>query len=343
MVFLFPALAHAAGLGRLTVNSTLGQPFKAEINLIVVEKEEKASLTARLAPQEVFRQVNVDYVPLLSTFKASIESHSTGSPYIRIISPQPVSEPLLNILIELNGPSGRVLREYTVVLAPPEIDAHPPIIPVSQIHLPASVKVESAAAERSGPPLTSPIIVENTLAPEFVPVSKVHTVYGPVKHGDTLTGIVKNIVPPSGVSFNQMLVAVHRANRDAFFGNNMHQLKTGPILRIPVNSEIGVIPVEEADKEVKNQIVDWNRQRASGLIEAKPKQTDTGKIESAADAEIGESSVTPHGFPKPFQGEESSNAGNNMGVTDPGGNGMGEKGIGGKRVNGRNSDGRGWR
>jgi FimV-like protein len=140
-----------------------------------------------------------------------------------------------------------------------------------------------------------------------------------------------------------MLVAVHRANRDAFFGNNMHQLKTGPILRIPVNSEIGVIPVEEADKEVKNQIVDWNRQRASGLIEAKPKQTDTGKIESAADAEIGESSVTPHGFPKPFQGEESSNAGNNMGVTDPGGNGMGEKGIGGKRVNGRNSDGRGWR
>ena len=118
MAFLFPALAHAASLGRVTVNSTLGQPFDAEINLIAVEKEEKASLTVRLAPQEIFRQVNVDYVPLLSTFKASIENHSNGSPYIRIVSPQPVSEPLLHILIELSGLSARVLREYTVVLAP---------------------------------------------------------------------------------------------------------------------------------------------------------------------------------------------------------------------------------
>ena len=179
----------------------------------------------------------------------------------------------------------------------------------------------------------------------FAPAGKAHTVYGPVKHGDTLTGIVKNIVPPSGVSFNQMLVAVHRANRDAFFGSNMHQLKTGPILRIPDNSEIGAVTAEEADKELKNQTVDWNRQRASGVIEAvkEPKQTDTGKIESAADAQIRKSPATPHGFPKPFQGEESWNAGNNMGLTDPGGNGMGEKGIVGKRVNGRNSDGMGWR
>lgn len=342
---LFPALAHAASLGRVTVNSTLGQPFDAEINLIAVEKEEKASLTVRLAPQEIFRQVNVDYVSLLSTFKASIENRSNGSPYIRIVSPQPVSEPLLHILIELSGLSARVLREYTVVLAPPEIDAHPPIIPVSQIHLPASVKAESAAAERSGLPLKNPITVENKLTLEIAPTGKAHTVYGPVKHGDTLTGIVKNIVPPSGVSFNQLLVAVHRANRDAFFGSNMHQLKTGPILRIPDNSEIGAVTAEEADKELKNQTVDWNRQRASGVIETikEPKQTDTGKIEPAADAQIGKSPATPHGFPKPFQGEESWNAGNNMGVTGPGGNGMGEKSIVGKRVNGKNSDGMGWR
>lgn len=345
VAFLFPALAHAASLGRLTVNSTLGQPFDAEINLIAVEKEEKGFLTVRLAPQAMFRQVDVDYAPLLSTFKASIENHSNGNPYIRIFSPQPVSEPLLNILIELSGLSARVLREYTVVLAPPEIDAHPPIIPVSQIHLPASVKAESAAAERSGLPLKSPLIGENTLAPEFAPVGKAHVVYGPVKHGDTLTGIVKNIVPPSGVSFNQMLVAVHRANRDAFFGSNMHQLKAGPILRIPDNSEIGAVTAEEADKEVKDQTSDWNRQRASGVIEAakEARQTNTGKIEPAADAQIGVSPATPHGFPKPSQGEESWNDGKNMGVTGPGRNGMGEKGIVGNRVNGRNSDGMGWR
>ncbi|MEO7559050.1 MAG: FimV/HubP family polar landmark protein [Nitrosospira sp.] len=285
IVFLSPVLVHATGLGRLTVNSGLGQPFKAEIDLVTVKKEEKSSLTVRLAPQEIFRQANIDYVPLLSTFKASIESRSDGNPYIRIISPQPISEPLLNILIELNWPSGRVLREYTVVLAPPEINAHPSVTPVSQTHLPAPVKAESIASEQPDIPVISSVTGENPATPGSASVRGIHTVYGPVKYGDTLAGIVKNIVPPFGVSFNQMLVAVHRANRDAFFGNNMHQLKTGPILRVPGNSEIGAITAEEADREVKIQTVDWNRRKMAEVVGAAKelKQTDTGQMESAAD------------------------------------------------------------
>ena len=346
IVFLSPVLVHAAGLGRLTVNSGLGQPFKAEIDLVTVKKEERSSLMVRLAPQEIFRQANVDYVPLLSTFKASIESRSDGNPYIRIISPQPISEPLLNILIELNWPSGRVLREYTVVLAPPEINAHPPppppLTPVTQTLLPTSVKAEPATAEKPGIPIKSSVIDENMLVSGPASGSKAHTVYGPVKHGDTLAEIVKNIVPPSGVSFNQMLVAVHRANRDAFFGNNMHQLKTGPILRIPDNSEIGAITTEEADKEVKIQTVDWNRRRLAEEVVAgseELKQTATGKIESAAGAKTEGSQKTPHGFLKLSQGEAIWNVDNDMGVKDLGRNGAGEKGAGTKRIDGKDSGG----
>ncbi|WP_156972447.1 FimV family protein [Nitrosospira sp. NpAV] len=291
IVLLSPLLVHAAGLGRLTVNSALGQPFKAEINL-TIEKEEKGSLTARLAPREIFRQANIDYAPLLSTFKASIESHSDGSAYIRVTSPQPVSEPLLNILMELNWPSGRVLREYTVILAPPEIDAQPSITPVSQTHPPAPVKAESIASEQLDIPVKNPVTGGNPANPattESAFSKRIYTVYGPVKYGDTLAGIVKNIAPLFGVSFNQMLVAVHRANRDAFFGNNMHQLRTGPILRIPDNGEIGAIAAEEADREVKIQTVDWwSRRKVAGMAGAAKelKQTDTVQIESAADAGI---------------------------------------------------------
>src|SRR5690242_16655949 len=77
---------QAAGLGRLTVVSVQGQPFKAEIDLVAVKKEEKAILTARLASQEAFRQASVDYLPVLSTFYASIETRANGSPYVRIVS-----------------------------------------------------------------------------------------------------------------------------------------------------------------------------------------------------------------------------------------------------------------
>ncbi len=127
-----PLVAGAAGLGRLSVMSAPGQPFRAEIDLVAVKKEEKSSLSARLASQEIFRQANVDYLPLLSTFKATVETRPDGLPYVRIVSPQPIAEPLLNILIELNWSSGRLLREYTVVLAQPEHDANPPAKPVIQ-------------------------------------------------------------------------------------------------------------------------------------------------------------------------------------------------------------------
>src|SRR5687768_16163664 len=87
IAIMSPGIVYAAGLGRLTVNSALGQPLSAEIDLVAVKKEEKSSLTARLASENTFRQANVDYSLLLSTFKTSIETHPDGRPYVRIISP----------------------------------------------------------------------------------------------------------------------------------------------------------------------------------------------------------------------------------------------------------------
>ena len=336
IMLLCPVAGHAAGLGRLAVNSALGQPFKAEIDLVAVKKEEMPSLTVRLAPQEIFRQANVDYMPLLSTFKASIENRPDGQLYVKIISPQPVADPLLNMLIELNWSSGRLLREYTVVLAPPEIDADPAVAPSIQTMPPVSIKTESATAEKPGLRIKNPASGEKPLGvPESASVSKTHTVYGPVKRGDTLGGIVRNIAPPAGVSFNQMLVALHRANRDAFFGNNMHRLKTGPILRVPDGSEIGMITRAEADKEVKMQTVDWNRHRLADVVGSIPaaeelKQTVAGKIEPTAGADSAEAQESRDGFLKLSQGKELWNAGNADG-----------KDIGRKNLDGKDGGGRG--
>ena len=110
-----------------------------------------------------------------------------------------------------------------------------------------------------------------------------------------------------------MLVALHRANRDAFFGNNMHQLKTGPILRVPDGSEIDTITPAEADREVELQTVDWNRHRTSDVIGAIPamdklKQTVTGKIEPISGADSTGVQESPYGFLKLSRGKELWNA-----------------------------------
>ncbi|MEO7320676.1 MAG: FimV/HubP family polar landmark protein, partial [Nitrosospira sp.] len=338
-MLLCPVASSGAGLGRLAVHSALGQPFKAEIDLVAVKKQEKPFLTVRLAPQEIFRQASVDYVPLLSTFKASIENHPDGQPYVKIISSQPIAEPLLNMLVELNWSSGRLLREYTVVLTPPEMDANPPITAVTQPPLPpGSIKVESVADEKQGLKINSPVSGEKTAVLEPHSITKAHTVYGPVKRGDTLGGIVRNIIPPAGVSFNQMLVALHRANRDAFFGNNIHRLKTGPILRVPNGNEIASVTPAEADKEVEMQTVDWARHRLPDRAGSTPeneelKQRVTGTIEPTASVDVAGAREPPDGFLKLSQGKELPTA------DDAGGENIGGRTLTVKDGSGREAGG----
>jgi pilus assembly protein FimV len=299
---MFAGALHAAGLGRLTLNSTLGQPFQAEIDLVAVKSEERLFLAARIASRDTFRLAHVDYSPSLSTFKTSLGTRPDGQPYIKVTSVQPVVEPLLNMLIELSWPSGRLLREYAVLLPQAGTDANE-----------AAARSSSSSSDRlpSSPgPVSGPAAMDKTErapgkhlpdtggeskaqkgAPGSAPPTKANTIYGPVKQGDTLGGIVRNITLPRGISFNQMLLALQRANADAFLGNNIHQLKAGPILRIPDVSEIKAIPRMEADKEVNEQTMEWNRRRSPDVISSTPpagelKQTVSGKI-AAAEADPG--------------------------------------------------------
>src|SRR5579859_6728073 len=116
------AYSHAAGLGKLNVMSALGEPLKAEVDL-VAEKNEVGSLAVRLANREAFERAGLAYASVLSGVKVSIEKRAGGEPYVRLTSSQPVSEPFLDLLIELTWSSGRISREFTALLDPPSIIA----------------------------------------------------------------------------------------------------------------------------------------------------------------------------------------------------------------------------
>jgi pilus assembly protein FimV len=124
--------AHAAGLGRITVLSPLGQPLNAEIELVSLQPGEEDALTARLAPSEAFRQAGIEPSPALSGVRFTVVKRD-GRSVIRVTSPQPVNEPFLDLLVELEWPGGRLVREYTLLLDPPEykgpqaIAAAPPV------------------------------------------------------------------------------------------------------------------------------------------------------------------------------------------------------------------------
>jgi len=113
--------AYGAGLGKLTVISTLGQPFRGEIDLVSVKKDELSSLTARIASPDAFKQADLPYTAYVSNLKLSVETRPNGEPYLRVSSFQPLNEPFVDFLVELSWNSGRLVRAYTALVDPPVV------------------------------------------------------------------------------------------------------------------------------------------------------------------------------------------------------------------------------
>lgn len=278
IILMLPwAAIHAAGLGKLTLNSALGQPLNAEIDVVASNSDEVQSLKAGIAPRETYAHVGVGYESILSSIKASVALRANGTPYIKLTSAQAINDPFLIVLMELSWTSGRVLREYTVLLDPIESSAQDIVAPstVRSYDLEESpLKLESAS-------VSSAVERKKNIAKSPSGSSKqTAKTYGPVNRGDTLSTIARQVMP-AGVNLNQMLVALHRANRDAFIAGNMNLLKTGTVLTIPEQSEIITIDAVTANKEVNLQVEDWRSYQ--GKLSALSRETPPSRSISQSD------------------------------------------------------------
>ncbi len=120
MAALFCAVlpvAQAAGLGKLTLISALGQPLDAEVEIVSLQPGEEG-LSARLASPQAFAQAGIEANPILLDVRFTIERRGSA-PILRLRSSQPINEPLLKLLVELTSSSSRQVREYTLLLDPP--------------------------------------------------------------------------------------------------------------------------------------------------------------------------------------------------------------------------------
>lgn len=282
IILMLPAAIYAAGLGKLTLNSALGQPLNAEIDIVSTSSDEVPTLKASIATREAFAQAGISYESVLSTVKVSVESRINGNPYVKLTSPQAVNDPFLMVLIELSWSSGKILREYTVLLDPVETTTQNfAAASTSQSPQIATSRLESDDIQESGSNLKSNT---RTRARDSGGTKQGARTYGPVSRGDTLSSIARRVLPP-GVNLNQMLVALHRANRDAFIANNMNLLKAGAILNIPDEAEIASIDTTTASAEVKMQTNDW-RQYQSKLATASRESSKTHAISQSDQGQI---------------------------------------------------------
>ena len=256
---LLPLTAGALGLGEITLRSALNQPFVAEIQ-VTADAEELGQLSVQLAPVATFERFGLDRPRFLEDLKFNIEREGSRA-VVRVTSTQPASEPFISLLLDVSWPQGRLLREYTVLLDPPAFAGSDPV-PGQGSGSPKAPRPAAPAA--AGPSTAAPAIRRAPDQPSVArPSGRITSgpdgdTYGPVRSNETLWGISERLQADGGASVNQIMLALYRANPEAFAGN-INVLRRGAILRVPQGSELAGIANSAATAEVRRQDEEWRR------------------------------------------------------------------------------------
>jgi pilus assembly protein FimV len=259
---------YALGLGEIEMHSALNQPMSADISLISATGVDLSGVKISLASRAAHEYLGLSRVKILSDFSFAITEDSRGTPIIHISSTELVQEPYLEFLLEMHWQSGQMVREYTVLVDPPvTMQARPavPVAPVARTPQPAPVIAEPIRQIRPAP-------APGSVRPAYVPAPvKKQAVqhYGPVRRDDTLWSLAKNLRPSADIGIEQMMIALQRANPDAFADNNINNLHAGVTLKVPDRDAILALTRGQARAEARRQYREWHDKRNAAKTVAK--------------------------------------------------------------------------
>ncbi|MCB1693355.1 MAG: FimV family protein [Pseudomonadales bacterium] len=262
LVALATQNAYGLGLGKLELKSALNQRFSAEIELTNTRGLENEEILPALASQADFDRAGIDRNYLLTDLRFKVVTRGSRR-FVEVTSSKPIVEPFLNFLVEVLWPSGRILREYTVLLDPPVFGQQgvealnaPQAQPAEPMPAPKPAPRQAMAAPKPTQPMR-PLLDEGSLA---------NGEYGMTGPGDTLWAIAAKVRPDGSVTVQQMMLAIQRANPDAFINDNINLLKAGHVLRIPDAAEIKRESVASAVREVRTQNEEFEAYRSGGQV-----------------------------------------------------------------------------
>ncbi|MDR6537444.1 pilus assembly protein FimV [Variovorax soli] len=265
--------AAALALGRLNVQSALGEPLRAEIEVTEIAPGEADGLKVNIAPVDAFNAAGVPYNAVLADVRTSLQRRADGRYVVRLTTTRMLGEPFVDLLVEANWNSGRVVRDYTVLLDPPRSRTATAAAPIA----PTAPQISAAPAPRSAAATEAPIrrapaapAAAVAAAPAAPAASErsVRTGSGSssgeqqvtVQPGDT-AGKIAGAYKSADVSLDQMLVALLRANPSAFIGGNVNRIKAGAVVDVPNASQAAAVPADEAKRTVTAQSRDFGDYR----------------------------------------------------------------------------------
>ncbi|MBC7957374.1 MAG: LysM peptidoglycan-binding domain-containing protein, partial [Cytophagales bacterium] len=292
--------AWALGLGRLQVQSALGETLRAEIDITSITPEEASNLNIRVAPPESYRAAGVDYNAVLTNTQVVLQRRADGRSYLSVTSDRAVQEPFVDVILEINWSTGRLVREYTLLFDPPVTRTAatpvPPAATTSPIITPSPAEPVAPVPRAERKPVaprastgesTSETRKPSVKAPAAAPAQAGADEYT-VRPGDSLSRIASRNQRP-GVSLDQMLASLYQANPEAFINSNINRLKSGVVLAVPSTETAKAVTPAEARQMIQAQSADFGtyRQRLAAAVPAA--KTDgtarqaSGKVQSSVD------------------------------------------------------------
>jgi pilus assembly protein FimV len=273
--FLSSNIAHPLGVGDISVNSALNEPLDAEIGLFSLRPGEIDNLRVTLATPAEFARAGIDRPLVLSYLQFKLVQRQNGSAVIKVTSKNPIKEPFLDFLVEVNWSSGRILREYTLLLDPPVFAQRKaaPVQAPKAVIAPAPTRAKTVqpaptVSRATGDDLFPRIDIGADAAAPRTASTRTEVVSDTYRTTATSTlWSVAEDLRPADVTTQQMMMALLRTNPDAFTHNNINGLKSGQVLRIPDHDTLLALSQREALRVVREQHAAW-REARSELVSA---------------------------------------------------------------------------
>ncbi len=276
LLALASSSAMALGLGDIRVLSKPGQPLLAEIPVISADPSELENLRVALASPVTFARVGLERpTGLVSELQFELTRDANGRAVVRVSSQAPVTTPSLNFLIEADWGQGRLVREYSALVdapdsalavAEPEIVAPAGAMSNAIVREPEAAPVQApVAAAEPTPSRTSPVPARAAAPSRPAASAPASTVAADgsitVQRGQTLSQIAGSLAREQGISRDQAMIALLRANPDAFIRGNVNLLKQGAVLR----SAGADTPVDAAQAAamVREHAAQWRQSRSA--------------------------------------------------------------------------------
>lgn len=139
-------VAGAAELGDITVQSYIGQPLVADIELNSLDADDKNSLQVRPAPVDVYQLANVTMNPALKNASVAVVRRNQRL-YVHVASQRPIEAGYVHLFLELVSAKGSEVRTTTVWLAPNPLPPAP---------LPTPAPLAMALAQKPAPAVALP-------------------------------------------------------------------------------------------------------------------------------------------------------------------------------------------